>query len=418
MASNPNRNNINNLFSSLENEFLSFVNDYSRNYINNLNNNNQSIPSQSSRQSLDNTRNIVRPRNETNIPAPSPSPSPIQPQAAAVDLSGNDYFRDEWRRQQHNISDLIELMNNNMRDYNTNFYSMINDYNYTMNEYNRNIDNLIDLLIMTQRDLNSLRQNDANDNYINRDNIIHNTRRNYQNNRRTLLNPLRHFPQPRAHNPLSRNDRFHTYLFTLPLNVRENNNVDRLTNQQIENSTEVVSYSSQISEIRCPISWEDFTIGERVCQIKHCKHTFKTTPLMDWFSRNTSCPVCRYDLRNYREQSNANPRIDVSNNVLESIIDNYDNENENENEEENDENAILVTTDSENGDQQDERDREDRENENDSRDEETIIPALTSHDLDHILDEVMRGIGNTLSNTVYDISNSIFEVDVTIEPQL
>jgi len=412
MASNPNRNNINNLFSSLENEFLSFVNDYSRSYINNLNNTNQSFPSQNYRQPQENARNIVHPRNESDIP----STSPIEPQNTGVDLSGNSYFNDAWRRQQHNISDLIELMNNNMRDYNTNLSSIINDYNYTNNEFNRNIESLIDLLIISQRELNSLRPNDNRDNYINRENIIHNTRRHFQNNRRTLSNPLRQIPQSRIHNPLSRNDRFHTYLFTLPLNVRQNNNIDRLTNQQIENSTEVILYSSQISEIRCPISWEDFTIGERVSQIKHCKHTFKTTPLMDWFSRNTSCPVCRYDLRNYRVQSTANSRVDVSNNTLESIINNYDNENEHETEEENDEEPILLTTDSENEEQHDEIDNEERENENDLTSQEINTSSITNDEfLDQILQEVMRDIGNTLSNTVYDISNSLFEVNVSIE---
>jgi hypothetical protein len=34
------------------------------------------------------------------------------------------------------------------------------------------------------------------------------------------------------------------------------------------------------------------------------------------------------------------------------------------------------------------------------------------------LNEVMRDIGNTLSNSVYDISNNQFELDVSIERQL
>jgi hypothetical protein len=410
MASNPNANNINNLFSSLENEFLSFVNDYSRNYINNLNNANQTLPPQSSRQPPNNSR-----RNESNIP----TTSPVQPPNSGVDLSGNNHFQDVWRRQQHNVSDMIELINNNMRDYNTNFASMINNYNYTVNGFNRNIESLLDLLIMSQRDLNFSTPNNVNDNYINNDNIIHSTRRNYQNNRRTLSNPLRQFPQTHIRNPLSRNDRHHTYLFTLPLNVRQNNNIDRLTNQQIENSTEVILYSSQISDIRCPISWEDFTIGERICQIKHCKHAFKTTPLMDWFSRNTSCPVCRYDLRNYRGETTNNERVEVSNNTLESINNNYESDNENENEyyeepeseEEPEQGTGLVTNENENELQHEEIYGEDVENENENE--------LTNDELlEQILNEVMRDIGNTLSNSVYDISNNQFELDVSIERQV
>jgi hypothetical protein len=411
MASNPNTNNINNLFSSLENEFLSFVNDYSRNYINNLNNANQTLPPQSSREPPNNSRNNVHPRNQPNIP----TSSPVQPTNSGVDLSGNNHLHDEWRRQQHNVSDMIELINNNMRDYNTNFTSMVNSYNDTINGFNRNIENLLDLLIMSQRDLNFSTPNNVNDNYINNDNIIHTRQRSYQNNRRTLSNPLRQFPQTPIRNPLSRNDRYHTYLFTLPLNVRQNNNIDRLTNQQIENSTEVISYSSQISDIRCPISWEDFTIGERICQIKHCKHAFKTTPLMDWFSRNTSCPVCRYDLRNYRVETTNNERIEVSNNTLESINNNYESDNENENENEyyeepeSEEEPGLVTNDNGNELQHEEIYGEDMENENELTNDEL---------LEQILDEVMRDIGNTLSNTVYDVSNNQFELDVSIERQL
>ena len=317
---------------------------------------------------------------------------------------------------------MIELINNNMRDYTTNFTSMVNSYNNTINGFNQNIENLLDLLIMSQRDLNFSRPNIVNDSYVNNDNTIHSAQRNYQNNRRTISNPLRQFPQTPIRNPLSRNDRYHTYLFTLPLNVRQNeNNIDRLTNQQIENSTEVISYSSQISDIRCPISWEDFTIGERICQIKHCKHAFKTTPLMDWFSRNTSCPVCRYDLRNYRGETTNNERIEVSNNVLESINNNYETDNENDNEyyeqqesePEEEPEPGLVTNDNGNELQHEEIYGEDMENENENENE------LTNDELlEQILDEVMRDIGNTLSNTVYDISNNQFELDVSIERQL
>jgi len=402
MASNPNTNNINNLFSSLENEFLSFVNDYSRNYISNLNNANQTLPPQSSRQPPNNSR-----RNESHIP----TTSPVQPQNSGIDLSGNNHFYDERRRQQHNVSDMIELINNNMRDYNTNFASMINNYNYTVNGFNRNIESLHDLLIMSQRDLNFSTPNNVNDNYINNDNIIHSTQRNYQNNRRTLSNPLRQFPQTHIRNPLSRNDRHHTYLFTLPLNVRQNNNIDRLTNQQIENSTEVILYSSQISDIRCPISWEDFTIGERICQIKHCKHAFKTTPLMDWFSRNTSCPVCRYDLRNYRGETTNNERVEVSNNTLESINNNYESDNENENE-------YYEQQESEPEPEPEEEPEEEQGpgllTNNNGNENELTNDAL----LEQILEEVMRDLGNTLSNTVYDVSNNLFELDVSIERQL
>ena len=54
-----------------------------------------------------------------------------------------------------------------------------------------------------------------------------------------------------------------------------------------------------MDEERCPISWEDFVVGEQICQIKECEHIFKSTSLLNWLRTNSHCPVCRYDLRTY-----------------------------------------------------------------------------------------------------------------------
>lgn len=75
-------------------------------------------------------------------------------------------------------------------------------------------------------------------------------------------------------------------------------NVLHLSSQEIERATETVAYSLDMGEELCPISLENFTVGENICQIRHCRHIFKTEPLMIWFRRNVKCPVCRYDLRN------------------------------------------------------------------------------------------------------------------------
>lgn len=55
----------------------------------------------------------------------------------------------------------------------------------------------------------------------------------------------------------------------------------------------------RVNDTRCPISLEDFTIGEELCEIRHCGHIFKWSALRSWFSRNSHCPVCRYDIRQY-----------------------------------------------------------------------------------------------------------------------
>ena len=73
------------------------------------------------------------------------------------------------------------------------------------------------------------------------------------------------------------------------------------TISQILNAVELFVYNDdnqiRVNETRCPISLEDFAIGDELCEIKHCRHVFKWTSLQSWFSRNNHCPVCRYDIR-------------------------------------------------------------------------------------------------------------------------
>lgn len=72
---------------------------------------------------------------------------------------------------------------------------------------------------------------------------------------------------------------------------------------QVIAGTERFRYGSdtidRVNDTRCPISLEDFTIGEELCEIRHCGHIFKWSALRSWFSRNSHCPVCRYDIRQY-----------------------------------------------------------------------------------------------------------------------
>ena len=69
-----------------------------------------------------------------------------------------------------------------------------------------------------------------------------------------------------------------------------------LTSQQIQSATTNVPYREDMNETRCPICLEDFEIGEPVCKIIACGHFFKRQPLLNWFSRNSHCPVCRGDV--------------------------------------------------------------------------------------------------------------------------
>jgi hypothetical protein len=85
----------------------------------------------------------------------------------------------------------------------------------------------------------------------------------------------------------------------------DNENV--LTQEEIENATEELYYDEIDNPIsdHCPISYTEFEPETLVCRIKHCQHIFQPTSLSEWLSRNTTCPVCRYNLKSQSNASNS-----------------------------------------------------------------------------------------------------------------
>ena len=71
------------------------------------------------------------------------------------------------------------------------------------------------------------------------------------------------------------------------------------TQQNIDDATNIVNYKDIVfpANDTCPISLERFKENERVIQICNCEHIFHIEPLYNWFNRNSTCPVCRYDIR-------------------------------------------------------------------------------------------------------------------------
>lgn len=80
--------------------------------------------------------------------------------------------------------------------------------------------------------------------------------------------------------------------------------VVRPTRNQIDQATELILYDNSIIHSQCSITLEPFEEGEEICRIRQCSHCFKKTAIMDWFRRNVRCPVCRYDIRDYRVEQN------------------------------------------------------------------------------------------------------------------
>jgi hypothetical protein len=79
------------------------------------------------------------------------------------------------------------------------------------------------------------------------------------------------------------------------------------TAAQIQAATETFEYDPEnnpITHHTCPISLEDFREGESLTRIVSCGHIFKTNELSRWFTRNSHCPSCRYDIRTQENVSN------------------------------------------------------------------------------------------------------------------
>jgi hypothetical protein len=79
--------------------------------------------------------------------------------------------------------------------------------------------------------------------------------------------------------------------------------------EQIDVSTRTLPFRDIVEPIndRCPISFETFRPDDNVLQIIHCGHIFNPCEIAVWFRSNVGCPVCRYDIRNHRNNNDPSP---------------------------------------------------------------------------------------------------------------
>ena len=209
-------------------------------------------------------------------------------------------------------------------------------------------------------------------------------------------------------------------LFERLYSVPENQTIDlqnlspvhiRPTPEQISNATERLVFNTIENPTNsvCPITQQRFEEEEHVIRIIHCGHIYTSASLQQWFQRNTRCPLCRYDIRNYNPMSairNPYRNFDTSSNIQNSDLDVPEN-NENEN----------------NGDEDNEDDDErDDEYETDFDDETdnmydgrilSIIDPSTNEEVQSELSEtVIENIRNLIGN---DVNNYIRENPTEID---
>lgn len=243
--------------------------------------------------------------------------------------------------------DVRELLNTLLYNLNTSF----RDYNTNMSSYLTILNNIITLLNSQENTFigdNNRRQ--TRNNYQNTNASFRNnntrpiTRPNNISNqsgssRRSNLSYRTNIAQPFRFNsntyrypnsPIMRN-------ISLPLNIDINNDniyrniftqtfenvVVRPTEEQINNATEIITYTADADLMNhsCPISLEDFVIGNNIRRIIHCGHCFAEEAFQSWFNINVRCPVCRYDIRDFHivpstsEDTNENAPISPTNNT-------------------------------------------------------------------------------------------------------
>jgi CHAT domain-containing protein len=194
------------------------------------------------------------------------------------------------------INDLLNNYNTQINNYQININEILNNYNNQINNYQMNINELI-LLLRPTSDPDSSTRSETQIRLPRRDTTTQNST----------------FLTDQTFNTTTINTGTRIYR---PRNLYQ----QQLTQVQINNSTIIIPYSTDLSETRCPISLNDFIIGENVCQIKYCSHIFNPVDIYRWLCRNNVCPVCRYDIRTY----------DVSQNIIDENIEIVD-EEENQN---------------------------------------------------------------------------------------
>jgi len=135
----------------------------------------------------------------------------------------------------------------------------------------------------------------------------------------------------RVNNRTSNSNTVYRMDYYIPLST--NNNLDNLesvpivaTNQEIERNTRLVYYSEIESPLNnsCPITLERFENNTELTQIIGCGHLFIPSGLNRWLRSHTSCPICRYDIRN---EINENNRNEINENEINEINENNRNEN-------------------------------------------------------------------------------------------
>jgi len=275
---------------------------------------------------------MLRQVRETPTPSSRPSRRPPGRNNGRINNNTNVQNR-SVNVSQRNFTNLLDTV-----------YDMMHIYNNNIRDYNRNINQLMQFVLDAQSMIRT-QQIQANWNSspignINPPNLQRQTAQTF-----TTPNPVPDsFATPNNHfrwtnlgttaaggggtnnttglNNGSTNLLF-SYMFEPLFNEQQNDNLRPMNRDEINMNTRTFTYEeNSLPEDRrsCPISMENFQLGDIVCEIRGCGHTFRRPALINWLRRSSLCPVCRYNIRTYHENS-ANQSTNNNNNNEPNLLD-------------------------------------------------------------------------------------------------
>jgi len=129
------------------------------------------------------------------------------------------------------------------------------------------------------------------------------------------------------------------YTYTQPIARTTTNGADAIgppsppTPDQIRRATLNTVYAHIVTPVNntCPISRDEFEDESQITMIRGCNHIFNRFSLREWFVNHSTCPMCRNDIRNYRDATagtgatGPGPRPSAVNNIYSRIMDNSSN---------------------------------------------------------------------------------------------
>jgi hypothetical protein len=201
--------------------------------------------------------------------------------------NSNSNSNAEENMNDNNVEDTRQTdMNNDTYNIHVNDYSVLREYQSFLGNYNDNMRLYSHNMGQMNRCISNLLMN-------------------------SNLQPVRSIPQTTSRNRPFRTPAVNvnaglgslfpnTHIRFLTPN-RDNTTIHTVpTMQQVLTQTKFIVFNEneadQISSNQCAITQHDFVQGEIVAELNHCKHVFKMESLLTWFSRNSHCPVCRYNI--------------------------------------------------------------------------------------------------------------------------